>query len=66
MAKTAPFDPYTLAVKLGGVQTGGINWTWVTFADEDTRQRFDAVCRANNYRVRDYGPCKTQYHHFES
>jgi hypothetical protein len=59
------FSPYQLACELGYTEMQcGINWTWVTFADETTRQKFDAECRANGYRVRDYGECKTQYHHY--
>lgn len=66
MKKKIPFSPYQHAVELGAIEfRSGINWTWVTFADEKTRQTFDADCRANGYRVRDYGICKTQFHHYE-
>lgn len=63
--KAIPFSPYVLACDLGGVSNSGINWTWVTFPSEEVRQKFDAACKDNGYRVRDYGECKTQYHHYQ-
>lgn len=64
--KQVVFDPYSEAQRLSAVEfRGGINWTWVTFADETTRQKFDKACRAHGYRVRDYGECQTQYHHYQ-
>lgn len=66
LVKVVPFSPYALACELKYTEMrSGINWTWVTFADEETRQKFDAECRKHGYRVRDYGECKTQYHHYE-
>lgn len=66
--KQIAFDPYQFGKKLqdNAEFNGGINWTWVTFKDEVTRQKFDAECRKNGYRVRDYGECKTQYHHYSN
>ena len=69
MAET--FSPYMFALELGKKTNtvpefrSGINWTWVTFADEQTRLQFDTECRKHNYRVRDYGPCATQFHHYQ-
>lgn len=63
--KPVAFSPYHYAVELGATEIrGGINWTWVTFADEQTRQKFDAECIQHGYRVRGYGECKTQFHHY--
>lgn len=64
--KLASFSPYKLATELNAIEfRSGINWTWVTFADEQTRKQFDAQCIAHGFRVRDYGECKTQYHHYQ-
>jgi hypothetical protein len=65
--KPAPFNPYFHATTLDpkAELKSGINWTWVTFSNEKLRQQFDKDCRANGYRVRDYGECKTQFHHYQ-